>query len=491
MYDFDPAGTGIIIAMVLAYLALTTWLTIKFRSKTSADFMVAARSVPAFVVGVLMMSEFIGAKSTVGAAQTAFESGAAASWAVVSVGIGFPLFGVFLGRKLYSSGEFTISGAVAQKYGRSTQLTVSLIMIYALLLVNVGYYVSGAAAISSVLHLSLPAAAIITAIISTLYCVVGGLKSAAYVSLLHTAVKYIGVFIVLAVALTMTKGLNPMVEKMPAYYFTWDGKLGPSTIVAWIVANVGAIFSTQYIVQAISSLKGPEDVRRSTYIAGALCVPIGIAIGLIGVCAKFLFPEMKSLYALPVFLNHMTPLLSGFVTISLVASVLVGVSSIALGISALVVRDFYVPIWKPSPEAEFGMSRLLTLPIGFLPLIFVFFLPEVLHLSFFTRALRLSIAIVAMTGFYLPFFGSNRGATIGLLAATISTTVWYLLGDPYGIDDIYIALLTPPVAMLFESGFTRMVPKAPTVTQADTLGPGMSPVPLLPQGKGSREASEG
>jgi SSS family solute:Na+ symporter len=308
---------------------------------------------------------------------------------------------------------------------------------------------------STILRISLPTAALITAIFSTFYCAIGGLKSVAYVSVLHTAVKYIGVIVVLVVALMMTGGLKPMVEHLPAYYFTASGKIGPATITAWIVANVGAIFSTQYIIQAISSLKGPEDIRRSTYLAGALCVPIGIAIGLIGVAAKFLFPDMKSLYAFPIFLNHMSPFFAGIVTTSLVASVLVGVSSISLAISALVVRDFYVPLKRPSPEAELRVSRLLSIPIGFLPLLFVVFVPEVLHLSFFTRALRLSIAVVAMIGFYLPFYGSNRGATLGLLTAAVATTIWYLLGDPYGIDNIYISLITPPLVMVIDWAAAR------------------------------------
>jgi SSS family solute:Na+ symporter len=133
-----------------------------------------------------------------------------------------------------------------------------------------------------------------------------------------------------------------------------------------------------------------------------------------------------------------------------VASILVGVSSVALAISALVVRDFYVPMRQPSQEAQLRMSRLLSVPIGFLPLLFVFFAPQVLHLSFFTRALRLSISVVAIFAFYLPRFGTNRGATIGLIAATVTTTGWYVMGDPFGIDDIYIALATPAVVMLLD-----------------------------------------
>jgi SSS family solute:Na+ symporter len=466
MPGIEMHGTALIIAMVVIYMAITSWLTFYFRAKTSSDFMVAARSVPALIIGVLMMSEFIAPKSTIGVAQVAFESGMAAGWAVLSVALGFPLFGWVLAKKLYASGEYTISAAIAKKYGRSTQLTVSLIMIYALLLVNVAFYVSGAAALSSAFHMSLTTASILIATVSTFYCIIGGQKSAAYVSVLHTGVKCLGIAIILGVALHLTGGVKPMMDALPAYYFTWDGKIGLTTIIAWTVASIGSIFSTQYIMQAISSLKGPQDVRAACYTAGIICLPVSIALGLIGVSARFLFPGMKSLYALPVFLNHMSPALSGLVMVSIVASILVGVSSVALATSALIVRDFYVPAFRPAPASELRMSRLLTIPIGFLPLLFVFFVPQVLHLSFFTRALRLSISVVAIFAFYAPRFGSNRGATLGLVGSTVTTTAWYIMGDPYGIDDIYVALVTPGLVMLVESLVARLTVKDVPVEQA-------------------------
>nr|MBA2815899.1 Na+/panthothenate symporter [Candidatus Pantoea persica] len=107
--------------------------------------------MPALVVGILLMSEYIGAKSTVGTAQAAFESGFAASWSVIGAAIGFPLFGLMLVRRIYSTGKITISGAIAEKYSNTTKNIISVIMIYALLLVNVDNYVSGAAAISTIL----------------------------------------------------------------------------------------------------------------------------------------------------------------------------------------------------------------------------------------------------------------------------------------------------------------------------------------------------
>lgn len=445
----DPQSLATVV-MIAAYVVFTAWLTIRLRSKTNAQFMTGARAMPAVVVGVLLMSEFIGAKSTVGTAQEAFTSGLAAAWSVLGASIGFFLFALFLVKRLYNSGEYTISAAIAQKYGRSTMLTVSVIMIYALLIVNVGNYVSGAAMISTALHISLPVACVLIAVVSTFYYVFGGMKGVAWVTILHSGMKILGLGIILYVALSATGGIAPMQAKLPAVYFSLDGRIGWATVFAWTFGTVGAIFSTQFIVQAISSTGSATSARNSALYAAVFCFPLGIVLALIGLAAKTLYPDMNSLYALPVFLKAMHPAVAALVTTSLVASIFVSVSTVALAIASLIVRDFYVPYWKPSQQRELRMTRVFSLVIAVVPLIFVFVVPEILKLSFFTRALRLSISLVALVGFYLPWFRSNLGATLGLVGAAIATTVWYLLGNPFGIDNMYVAAVSPLLVMAAE-----------------------------------------
>ncbi|MDR7343211.1 SSS family solute:Na+ symporter [Pantoea alhagi] len=465
MKEFTTTDTLIIIGIVIAYILFTTWMTWRLRSKSSGDFMEGSRAMPAFIVGVMLMSEYIGAKSTIGTAQAAFEHGFAASWSVIGAAIGFPLFGLLLVKRIYNTGKITISGAIAEKYGNSTKNIISIIMIYALLLVNVGNYVSGAAAISTVLKVNLPVAAFITAIVSTFYFAFGGMKGMAWVTLLHSGIKYFGILVILGVALHMSGGISPMVQQMPDFYWTWDGHIGASTIFAWLIGTIGSIFCTQFVIQAISSTKDAASAKRATWIAFLFCLPIAIAIAIIGVAAKFLHPNIDSLYALPVFLQDMNPWLAGIVTTSLVASIFVSVSTVALAIASLIVKDFYVPLRNPTPEREFKMTRWLSLAIGFLPLIFVLFVPEVLKLSFFTRAIRLSISVVAMMAFYLPFFKSARGANAGLIGACVVTSVWYLLGDPFGINNMYIALITPAVIMVLDHLIPQKRPVSKTNMQ--------------------------
>ncbi|QKO19594.1 hypothetical protein HAT92_03567 [Dickeya solani] len=151
-------------------------------------------------------------------------------------------------------------------------------------------------------------------------------------------------------------------------------------------------------------------------------------------------------------------------TTSLVASIFISVSTVALAIASLVVKDFYVPYCKPTPEKEFKMTRVFSLIIGFLPLVFVLLVPEVLKLSFFTRAIRLSISVVAMVAFYLPFFSSSRGINTGLILSCVVTSIWYIMGNPFGIDNMYIALLTPAVVMVID----RLIPNKAAKTKQQT-----------------------
>jgi SSS family solute:Na+ symporter len=259
--------------------------------------------------------------------------------------------------------------------------------------------------------------------------------------------KLTGIAILVAVAAALSGGLTPIRETLPPFYFTLDGTIGAPTIFAWVLGTVGAIFSTQYIVQAIASNRDAKAARSSVLMAAVLCLPLGFALAFIGVAARYVYPNQDSLFALPVFISTMSPPLAAVVTVSLVASVLVSVSTVALATTALVMRDFYVPWRNPEPDQELRATRYVALVVGLVPLLCVFFTPHILELSFFTRALRLSIAVIALIGVYLPFIGSPRTAVAALVTSGLATTAWYLLGNPFGIDNIYVAAVTPALIL--------------------------------------------
>ncbi|WP_294604161.1 hypothetical protein, partial [uncultured Lactobacillus sp.] len=145
--------------------------------------------------------------------------------------------------------------------------------------------------------------------------------------------------------------------------------------------------------------------------------------------------------------------------IGLLASVFIGVSACSLAIVALIVNDFYVPHWRPDETQQLHVTKIISILVGLFPLVFMFISPNILALSFFTKALRVSIAIVAILAFYLPTFNNTKVANTALIGTTIFTTVWYLLGDPFGINDTYIAIFAPLIIMCAGNFFTKRIKK--------------------------------
>jgi SSS family solute:Na+ symporter len=441
----------IMMSVVIAYISLTVLLSLwtkKFTGTTSR-FMTGGRDMGAFVIGVVLMSEIIGAASTMGTAEAAFGKGISAAWNLMSTCLAFILFAYLMASKFRNLGEYTISGAIATRYGEKARLITSVIMIYALLVVNVSMYVGGAATIATILRVPTLVGVLITGAVTILYVAVGGIKGVAYTNLIHCSIKYFALIITTVVALRFTGSLTHLREVMPPVYFSPTG-VGLPTIFAWTIGNIGGMFSTQYIIQGIAATKDQRTAKRASVFAGFLAIPVGLMAAFIGVAAKYAFPHIKGINAIPTLALHMNPWFGGLVVAGLVAAVFGSVSAATLGSTALVIKDFYVPLVKPGEKHLLIATRVLAIVIGLLPIPFAMSMPGVLKTIFFARALRTSIATVVTCMFFAPRLSSGKGAFWGLLLAALGATGWFLLGNPFGIDNIYVAVAIPLVVMVID-----------------------------------------
>jgi SSS family solute:Na+ symporter len=442
-------GLGIIFGITLAYVVVTTLLGMQSAkyAKDTAGFLTAKNMMGPFVVGVLVMSEFIGTAATLGTAQTAFIKGISAAWNLVGMGIGFFLYALFIAPKLNRLKEYTISGAVAQKYGSATRMAVSGIMTYALIVVNVSMYTGGAATLSLLLGVSVKTCVFIVGAATILNVAFGGLRGVGISNLIHMSFKYIGLVLVSITAWKLLRATPIGLSNLPAGHFSLTG-IGIPTMIAWTIANIGAVFSTQYVIQCIASLNDEKEARKAGFVASVCIVPIGFFAAYIGISARSLFPTIKSVFALPVFLKSMDPWTAGVVTASIMATTLVTISACQLGATALIMKDFFVPWFKPAEKNRLLATRWLSVLIGLAPIPFALYVPGLLKTIFFARALRTTVSVIVVFMFYLPMMGSSRSAFWGLILGSVGVVTWFFLGDPFGIDNIYIGVAIPALVML-------------------------------------------
>ena len=113
------------LAIVIAYMAGLGLLTsVVQRSVSTATTFTSGTTdsgVPAVLVGLMLMSEFIGTSASVGTAQEAYVFGISAAWNIIALSAGFLFYARFLAGKYKSSGHNTISAVFAEVYGPSTK----------------------------------------------------------------------------------------------------------------------------------------------------------------------------------------------------------------------------------------------------------------------------------------------------------------------------------------------------------------------------------
>lgn len=447
---------SIIFGMVAAYVFISTLVgvwSVK-HTKDTTSFMTAKSKMGPVVIGILMMSEFIGTGSTLGTAQTAYESGISAAWNLITLGLGYLLYAFFMAPKFQALGEYTISGALARKYGNGVRVVVSLTMIYALTAVNVSMYTGGAATIASLLQIPITTAVMIIGVATILNVTLGGIRGVGYANLIHAAFKYLGLIVVAWAGWQLIQAKPQVTAAIPARHFSVTG-IGLPTLIAWTVANIGAVFSTQYVIQCISSLSSPADAKKAGLVASVTIIPIGFLAAFIGVSAKALFPDIKSVMAMPAFFTVMDPWLAGVAVAGIIAATFVTILACQLGATALIMKDFVGPAIDLPEKKKMMVTRVIAILVGLLPIPFALYVPGLLKTLFFARALRTAVAVIAIFMFYAPQIGSNRSATIGLLCSVVGTTVWFVLGNPWGIDNIYVAAVIPAVIMLADRFVSR------------------------------------
>lgn len=439
---------AVIFGISFAYIAIVTvvgmW-SLK-RTKDTESFMTANKQMGPIVIGILMMSEFIGTGSTLGTAQTAYVKGISAAWNLITLGIGYLLYAYLMAPKFNALGEYTISGALARRYGNGVRMVVSITMIYALTTVNVSMYTGGAATIASLLKISIQTAVWIVAAATILNVTMGGIRGVGHANLIHASFKYLGLIVVAWVGWGLLQSKPEAVEMIPKTHFSPTG-VGVSTLIAWTIANIGAVFSTQYVIQCISSLASPKDAKKASIVASITIVPIGLFAAFIGVSARGLFPDIKSVMAMPAFFDVMNPWLAGIAVSSIIAATFVTLLACQLGATALIMKDFYIPLASPDEKHKIWATRAISILMGLAPIPFALYVPGLLKTIFFARALRTAIAVLAIFMFYLPHVGSNRSALVGLICSVVGTTLFFVLGNPWGIDNIYVAAIIPGLVM--------------------------------------------
>lgn len=441
---------AVVICVTVLYFLIVAFIgySVRRHASSSSGFTTGGRPFPPILIAALMLSEFIGSSVSIGTAQKGFEEGISAAWNLVALSSGFLLLGLLLVGRYRRTGLNTISAILEQTYGRAVRYAASALTIFSLNVVAVALYASGGAVLGAVLHVGHGVATIIVGVVAIFFVTVGGFRSVVYTNTLNAVIKYVGIVLALAFALSASGGYSHLRATLPTRMFDLSG-VGVSQIVAWMIAGIGSIFATQYVIQGVVTTPDERGARRACYYVCAMMIPFGVIVAMIGICSAFLYPGISSIDAFPTVIAHMPSFTASLVVIGLAGALFGGISASTIASGTLLLRDFYEPFFKRSAEdgGSLRFIRVATVVIGLIPLILALFASKILLIAFLGKSLRATLAVLILLCFYAPRFGTPRGALAGIVLSVIATISWFLAGNPYGVDSSYFALGMPIAAM--------------------------------------------
>jgi len=429
---------------------------------------------PSILIGLILMSEFIGTSTSVGTTQEAYKHGISAAWNVIALGLGFIVYAFLLARKYKESGENTISGIFAKAYGKRARLATSLVMVFALQIIAVATYAGGGAILSGLLGVNQTRATIVCGIIAVLYVCFGGMRSVIHTNIIHALMKYVSIGVALYFGLSQVGGHAGLHLRLEPHMFSWS-HVGWAQIFAWFIAGMGATFSTQYVIQAISTVGNPVKAQVASFYSALFVIPFGIAVTIVGMTAKGLFPDIPSISAFSALIGQMDSLTAGIVAAGLAASLFGTSAAISIATATLLYKDVYRPFVSKAPAGaesakDLTVVRCTTIVMGLLPIVFAIATPDILKIVFLGKALRTSLSVLVLFVFYAPGFGTRTGAPLSIFVSLIAVIGWFLAGNPFGIDNAYLAIGIPLVIMAMSEIYRRFTGKPAARPLAPNMG---------------------
>ncbi|HWW03354.1 MAG TPA: sodium:solute symporter family protein [Candidatus Acidoferrum sp.] len=334
---------AIAIGLIL-YVVLTTGVSFFWmaRVRKPADYLVAGRGLPIWVLIGTIIGTCIGTGVIIGGSGLAYQHGWAGCAYPIGLGLGTLLTGLFFAR-MRRYRFMTLSEEIACYYdGNRGVVEFSNITLFLSQLCWLTVQIMGGAAVlGAVIGLPYKVCVVLAGLAKAVISIPGGLKAVVYTDVLQTFVLFSGFGFLMWSALADTGGLAGLRQVVPPDYFSF---LGVASLGGWSVLSLILVLTLNPIADpgrrlTIYSARTESGARSSMVASGVTVIAFSVVIGITGMYTYRLNPHLPVPdQALPwLVMNVLPPWLAAFVVVAAVA----GMSSAANG-NAAAAGTFFV-----------------------------------------------------------------------------------------------------------------------------------------------------
>ena len=290
-----------LITFIAAYLLVSIGIGLYAarRVHNTADYAVAGRNLPLYIVVATTFATWFGSELVLGVSAVFVEEGLGG---VVEdpfgAGMCLILVGLFFAYKLYKKNLITIGDYYRLRYGRAVELLCSIIIIFSYL----GWVAAQVSALGLVFHLltggalSIVAGMVLGTVIVLIYTLFGGMWSVAITDLVQMVVICVGLLAIAWFAGNLAGGADKVID-----YAVTEGKLQffpqDADLKTWLFFFAAAItmmlgsIPQQDVFQRVMSSKDENVARLGPIIGGSLYILFAFIPMFVVTAAVLVMPE--------------------------------------------------------------------------------------------------------------------------------------------------------------------------------------------------------
>jgi solute:Na+ symporter, SSS family len=264
---------------------LTVSLTRLGKVKTRADYLVAGRSLPAFVLVFTLLSSWIGSGSLLAAAENAYRHGFAALWQAAGGWAGLALI-YFVAPRARHFAQYTIPDLLEARYNQTARVLGVIAILFTYTAITSYQFIGG----GDVLHLIFPAMSAIQgrfliAAFVILLTAIAGMSSVAYTDLAIGLLATFTLCVALPVLIHGFGGWSAVHASLPASHFQLFGDITPIQAMELFLPTCLLMLGNQSMYQKFFSAKSEKDATRAVtgWIIGTIILEtVIVAIAVVG-----------------------------------------------------------------------------------------------------------------------------------------------------------------------------------------------------------------
>lgn len=489
--------TSIHIIGILLTVGLLLFVSIHSgrKVKDAKAFTTGGRAGSWMVCGAIL-GTLVGGQSTIGTAQLAFSYGISAWWFTIGAALGALVLSLVYAGPIRRSGCTTLLEIVAKEYGRKAETIGSTLFLIGIFISIMAQVLSSSAMVTSLFHIPLTWAAVISGVLIMLFVLFGGIQSAGAGGIVKLVLLYISCITAGIVVWHLGKGLTGINHDIESLYASSPlrqlngltdiesihhryGSMvarGPLKDIGGCLSLMLGVVTTQTYAQGIWSGATTAKARRGGLYCAFLIPLIGAACTLVGMymrghyvttaeltamqAAGESLPEgigviQSSLEAFPAFvLGHLPAWLGGIALGAMLVNIMGCGSGLVLGASTILVRDVYGNLaaklgWAKPTHSQLTQTRLTIAGLLALAVVIALLVKGTFinDLGFLSLGLR-AVALLFPLSFALFLPGRFSARAVG--PAMITGTAVMLLAKSLSLpaDPVYYGLGASLLLML-------------------------------------------